>query len=255
MTNRGKFHTGAEYVRVITAGASDRRYRAAFQRLALKLTPPGAALFDFGSGPGLDARFYAEHGHRVFAYDIDAHMLEYLSGYCHDFIASGAVTLLGGGYREFLAGAAPREGLRVELVTSNFAPLNLIADLPELFAKFDALTSATGAVLASVLSPYSARDWHCGWWWRNAGRLLRDGRYAVPGAQGLIWRRRLADYARHCEPFFTLEEVFPGNEFSVRAASRVAWIYLIPCHFMFLLFRKRAARGAAAPARELSRAS
>jgi SAM-dependent methyltransferase len=252
MTDRSKLHTGAEYVRAITARASDRRCREAFQRLALKLTPPGAALFDFGSGPGIDARFYAEHGHKVFAYDIDARMVEYMSGYCRDFIATGAVTLLGGGYREFLAGATPCEGSRVELVTSNFAPLSLVADLPELFAKFDALTSATGAVLASVLSPYFAGDLRCGWWWRNAGRLLRHGRYAVPGAQALIWRRRLTDYARHCGPFFTLEEVFPGNEVSVRAASRAAWIHLITCRFMFLLFRKSAAQGAAA--RDFSRA-
>jgi len=46
------------------------------------------------------------------------------------------------------------DGVRgVDLITSNFAPLNLIEDLPELFEKFHALTGPGGRVLASVLSP------------------------------------------------------------------------------------------------------
>jgi len=241
MSDPGKVVAGAEYVRAITTKASDRRYRHAFQRLALRLTAPGEALFDFGSGPGIDARLYAEHGRRVFAYDIDTRMSEYLAGYCHDLIASGAVTLYDGGYREFLANTAPDANPRVQLITANFAPLNLIDDLSELFAKFDVLTTATGAVLASVLSPYFVGDLRYRWWWRNAGRLLRHGHYAVPGAQALIWRRRLADYVRICRPFFNLEEVFAGNDSGVRAAAAGAWLPLTTCRFMFLLFRKGSA--------------
>ena len=240
MKAAGRVVTGAEYVSAITASESDRRYRGEFQRLALELTARGKSVFDFGCGPGIDARFYAEHGLIVSAYDIDARMCEYLAGYCRDFIATAAVTLHGGGYREFLASAAPAEGARVELVTSNFAPLNLIDDLRELFAKFAALTSPTGAVLASVLSPYYAGDLRYLWWWRNLGRLLTEGRYAVRGAQALIWRRRLADFALQCRPHFHLEEVFPGNHTSMRAGARGAWVQLTSCRFMFLLFRKAA---------------
>jgi len=240
--------TGAEYVRAITARASDRRYRQAFQRLALTLTAPGEALFDFGSGPGIDARFYAEHGRRVAAYDIDHNMLDYLAGHCRDFIMSGTLTLSTGGYREFLASAAPGDLWRAELVTANFAPLNLIDDLTELFAKFDALTTPTGAVLASVLSPYFAGDLRYGWWWRNAGRLLRHGRYAVPGAQALIWRRRLADYAHQCAPYFRLEQVFAGTDSG--ASTRCIGLQLTTCRFMFLLFRKTGRAHAAPVMRE-----
>src|SRR5262245_48025164 len=196
MHDAARIVTGAEYVAAISARPSDRRYRREFQSLALSLTAPGESLFDFGSGPGIDARIYAEQGRRVAAYDVDPHMSEYLAVHCRDFIATGAVSLQYGGYREFLASGPPAGGWRAELVTVNFAPLNLIDDLSALFAKFAALTTPTGAVLASVLSPYFAGDLRYGWWWRNAAGLLRDGRYAVPGAQAPIWRRRIVEYER-----------------------------------------------------------
>jgi len=235
---------GGDYTRAITAHASDRRYRREFQALALKLTRPGTTLFDFGAGPGIDARFYAEHGRRVWTYDIDPRMCEYLADYCREFLASGAITPHGGGYREFLARAASVDGAPVELVTSNFAPLNLVDHLRELFAKFATLTTPDGVVLASVLSPYFAGDLCYGWWWRNAARLARHGRYAVPGAQALIWRRRLADFAAECGPYFRLEEVFPGTGTRVSADARTAGLRLFTCRFMFLLFRKRATAAA-----------
>jgi SAM-dependent methyltransferase len=236
MDDAARIVAGAEYVRAITAKASDRRYRRAFQSLALRLTAPGEALFDFGSGPGIDARLYAEHRRRVWAYDIDPHMSEYLTSHCHDFIVAGSVRLQQRSYREFLSSAAPPEAWRAELITANFAPLNLIDDLNELFAKFAALTTPAGAVLASVLSPYFAGDLRYPWWWRNAAGLLSHGRYAVPGAQALIWRRRLADYARECAPYFHLEKVYAGTD--SRPCTRPVWLHLTTCRFAFLLFRK-----------------
>ena len=231
--------SGAEYARAITANESDRRYRQAFQRLALSLVPSGGQVLDFGSGPGIDARFYAEHGLRVLAFDVDARMNAHCAEHCRDLIASGAVTLQRAQYREFLA--AGTRGSAV-LVTANFAPLNLVSDLRELFARFAALTVSDGAVLASVLSPYFAGDLRYGWWWRNAGRLLRDGRYAVPGAEGPIWRRRLADFMAAAAPDFRLETLFPGSTRPVRAASPGTWLRLIGCRYVFLLFRKAAPR-------------
>jgi len=228
---------GAEYVRAITARASDRRYREAFQRLALRFAPPGQLLFDFGSGPGIDARFYAAHGRRVAAYDVDPHMNEYFMSHCGDLLAAGSVSLQRGAYPDFLA-SAPAAGARAALVTANFAPLNLIDDLPALFAKFATLTTPAGAVLASVLNPYFAGDLQYRWWWRNLGRLVMEGRYAVPGAQALIWRRRLGEYARACAPDFRLSQVFAGRD--LPACSGAGWLRLGACRFMFLLFRKAA---------------
>src|ERR1700727_1822635 len=113
---------GAEYVEQITSLESDRRARSAFQELVLRIAPPGAALFDFGAGPGIDARFFAERGFSVEAYDFDPKMCDFFADYCRQFIDSGQVTLDRSGYREFLARETLIGGRPAALVISNFAP-------------------------------------------------------------------------------------------------------------------------------------
>ena len=68
-----------EYERAMSASESDRRARSAFQQLVLSIAPAGAALYDFGAGTGIDARFYAEHGFTVGAYDVDPAMREHFA--------------------------------------------------------------------------------------------------------------------------------------------------------------------------------
>lgn len=239
--------TGAAYVEAITSLESDRRVRAAFQDLALRIARPGETIFDFGAGPGLDARFYAERGFTVFAYDVDPKMREFFSVHCRSFIETGQVVLSEGSYREFLAGNGPAER-PADLITSNFAPLNLVHDLRELFARFHALTRPNGRVLASVLSPYWIGDLKCPWWWQNAPRLWRDGYYLVPGPLAHTVRRRLAVYAAQSAPYFTLQRVFRGmagegtgdiRGVDVTRSGRYAWLRLTRCQFMFLLFHRQ----------------
>jgi SAM-dependent methyltransferase len=248
----GEASAGGEYVKQITASESDRRTRAAFQALALSIVPPGGSLFDFGAGTGMDARFYAEQGLTVGAYDVDPKMCEYFSEYCRDLIDAGRVTLDLGTYREFLAGQSLKVGLGVDLVTANFAPLNLIADLRELFAKFHALTGPNGKVLVSVLSPYFVGDMRYGWWWRNAFRLRRQGHYSVQGSHVPIIRRRLAEFARYSAPYFMLTRVLPGlppiwarnsSGVDVSGGTRYTWLCTIRSLFMFLLFEKSTQSG------------
>src|SRR5579863_8954814 len=125
---------GADYDRAITALESDRRARAAFQQLVARIAAPHAALYDFGAGTGIDARVYAERGHTVGAYDVDPGMRQQFAVRCRDLIDAGRITLDTGSYSQFLAGPVNADR-RVDLVTSNFAPLNLIAQLPPLFEK------------------------------------------------------------------------------------------------------------------------
>jgi SAM-dependent methyltransferase len=237
--------TGAEYVTQITRRESDRRARSAFRELVLELAPPGGTLFDFGCGPGLDARFYAERGFSVRAYDADRSMCEFFRRHCGDMIESGRVWLEEGSYPQFLARHRGAAGGEAALVTSNFAPLNLIDELHELFAVFHALTAPGGRVVASVLNPYFLGDSRYRWWWRGLPRLLRSGRYAVPGAQAPIVRRRLADFAAQSAPYFALQGVSPGspgsrlhagNGCSPRHPGRARWLGLSSCRFMFLVF-------------------
>jgi len=238
--------TGAQYVAQLTARESDRRARAAFRGLVLRIAQPGATLFDFGCGPGMDARFYAERGFQVQAYDVDPEQCNYFASECHDLIETRRVTLERGSYEAFLE--RDRSGGAVDLVTANFAPLNLIEDLHELFAAFHELTAPGGSVLASVLSPYFVGDLRYPWWWRNLRALTRSGHYSVPGAQAPICRRRLADFAAQSVPYFDLAEVFPGlparrvrevEGLPVGSGMRRAWLRLAACRFMFLLFTRR----------------
>lgn len=239
--------TGAGYVESISRHRSDRHARAAFQSLALRLVAPGALLFDFGAGPGTDAKCYARHGVRVGAYDPDPQMCAYFGAACRAEIEAGLVALHAGPYEEFLAADSLRYGRDVALVTANFAPLNLIADLGPLFRRLHAMTAVDGRVLASVLSPWFIGDLGYGWWWRNLGRLRREGCFEVVGRHATIVRRSPACFAAQAAPYFTLAGVWPARRHvrvpapaepaTVRTGRR--WQMLLATRrFMFLLFEK-----------------
>src|ERR1700722_17393888 len=161
---------GAEYVSQITAQESDRRTRSAFRDLVLSIAPPGAKLFDFGAGPGIDARFFAERGFTIDAYDVDPRMREFFTDHCRDPIESGRVRLDGSPYRDFLKHSPADNRGRADMVIANFAPLNLVDDLRELFVKFHALTGPQGKILVNVLNPCFIGDMRSLAWWRGAPR-------------------------------------------------------------------------------------
>lgn len=243
-------HAGAEYVRAMQQDESDRRARETFQSLALAQVPPGGTIFDFGAGAGIDAQFLAARGLSVRVYDNDPCMRRYLAQACRDAIEAGRIIPETGGYAEFLARPPDLDAPGADLVIANFAPLNLIEDLPALFARLHALTVPGGRLLASVLSPYYLDDLRYGWRWRGMIGQWRTGRLIVPGARGKIIRRRVAVLAAECAPWFRLERVFrglpPRNAEEAAGidwarSSRTAWLRLTRCRFMFLLFRSEPA--------------
>jgi SAM-dependent methyltransferase len=238
---------GAEYVSQINAQESDRRTRTTFRDLVLSMAPPGAKLFDFGAGPGIDARFFAERGFTVDAYDVDPRMREFFADHCRELIDAGRVTLDGSAYREFLSRRAEDGRRRADLVISNFAPLNLVDDLRALFGKFHALTGPKGKVLASVLSPCFIGDMRSRLWWRGAPRLWRDGELFLPGPQAPYYRRLLRNFRTVSAPHFRVSRVFRGlpgspgghsNGIDLERDGRFAWLHFARCRYMFLLFEK-----------------
>jgi SAM-dependent methyltransferase len=227
---------GAEYVSQITAQEPDRRTRSAFRDLVLQLAPAGAKLFDFGAGPGIDARFFAERGFTIDAYDVDPRMRDFFANHCRDLIDSGSVTLDGRAYREFLAGATAGSGRPADLVISNFAPLNLIDDLRELFGKFNTLTGPTGKILASVLNPWFIGELRARMWWRDAPRLWRDGEVFLPGPQAPHYRRLLRHYRAASAPHFRMSRAFP--DIDPQRDERSGWLRIAGSRYLFLLFEK-----------------
>jgi SAM-dependent methyltransferase len=214
---------GAQYVRQITAQESDRSTRSAFQELVLSMAPSGAVLFDFGAGPGIDARFFAEQGFTIDAYEVDPRMREFFVNHCRDLIDLGRVRLDDSAYRDFLTRKPAENTRRADLVISNFAPLNLVDDLRELFAKFHALTAPGGKVLANVLNPCFIGDMRFLAWWRSAPRLWRDGELFLPGPLAPHYRRLLSNFRAASTPHFRLSRVFRGLPLG---------------RYMFLLFEK-----------------
>lgn len=236
---------GAQYVRQMTANESDRNVRSAFRELVLSIAPPGAALFDFGAGPGVDARFFAERGFTVDGYDVDPRMRDFFTDHCRELIDSGRVALDGSAYRDFLTHRPADSQRRADLVISNFAPLNLVDDLRELFLKFHTLTAPGGKVLASVLSPWFIGDLRGRLWWRGAPRLWRDGELFLPGPQAPHYRRLLSHFRSVCAPHFQLSRVFRGMKPSADNRSNgvdpthgFAWLHAARCRYVFLLFEK-----------------
>src|SRR5215469_6446335 len=203
---------GEEYVAAITTHESDRAARRAFQDLVLRIATPGSCIFDFGAGPGIDAQFYAERGLKVIAYDHDARMRASFLRRCQSEIERGQVRLVEAEYPEFLRQLARALGRQydIELVTCNFAPLNLVEDLPGLFGALHQLTGPRGKVIASVLNPWYVGDMRRTWWWAARLAYMRRGRFTTPGPTGDVIRRSSTDFAAQAARFFTLDMVLPG---------------------------------------------
>jgi len=215
--------TGEPYVAAMSAERSDQVARADFVELALKLVPAGGRIFDFGSGPGLDARAYAEGGHEVHAFDVDADMCASFRRTCAAGVAGDRIHLIQSSFESFLAESQALVP-PVDLITANFAPLNLVPEPAPLFRKFHSMLNDNGRVLASLLNPFHGGDLRYGWWWRGLPALLLRGRFAVQGSQAPVTRWLPARLAREAEPLFSLESiVMPGVRCEADDALRIAY--------------------------------
>jgi SAM-dependent methyltransferase len=229
---------GEEYVVALTEKSSDRRARAAFLAHATQGLAPGATIFDFGCGPGLDAQYYATHGFGVRAYDVDERMCDSFERRCAGWIAGGRVRLMRGAYPAFLDSDFAHGA--IDLVTANFAPLNVIADLSALFAKFHALTRPGGRVLASLLNPSCVGDMRYGWWWKNRARYRREGSYAVRGPIYDLRRYSTGALANLASPHFALRAVHRGLPTGAWLRSPLlASLALHTSRFLFFEFARR----------------
>jgi SAM-dependent methyltransferase len=221
---------GERYVAAITARDADLRARAAFLELAQTLAAPGSNILDFGAGPGLDAKHYAQRGFRVLTYDVDPQMCDHLLAHCRDEISRNQVVPCKGQHREWFQSVRELAGgTSIDLITANFAPFNLIDEPRRYFAEFYQLVGERGKLLLSVLNPYFFGDIQYRWWWRNAIRMLRRGEYSVAGGRGPIYRRSPQRFKYLAEPYFTLRSVMGGLP---------RWPSLASSQYLFLVFDK-----------------
>lgn len=238
--------TGAAYVEAMNRDPTDREYRRAFQHLVRSLVPPHGSVFDFGSGPGIDAKCYAGAGLRVGAYDVDASMCEYFTRYCAAEIAAGSVRLHTGSYADFLRSAGMPDRNGVDLITANFAPLNLVAELPPLFAKFAAMLNTDGNLLVSVLNPFFHELLKSRRWWAGLPRLILSGSYTVP-LHGVIPVTRWLPgrLVQQAAPFFRLTAMYAPRTTPteqplprVRLSAPGDWPRIAATQFLFLQLQR-----------------
>lgn len=230
---------GDEYFAAMALHESDRRARAAFLDLVSNFLQPGDIIFDFGCGPGIDAKFYAQGGFRVFAFDVDARMRESMARYCEGEIASGKVVLLAAAsYSDFLDSGGEPVNPRADIVTANFAPVNLVDDPHRLFEKFHEITKPHAKALISVLNPYYVGDMRYSWWWKHSVAFMLRGYYAVTNGQTNVYRRSPRQLEVAAAPFFELKSVSRGLPGKTYRNWPSRWYALISSQYLFLHFER-----------------
>lgn len=228
---------GQAYIAAISRRRADLQARTAFVAMAKTLCKPGACIFDFGAGPGLDAKQYALMGFRVLTYDVDPEMCQCLLAHCGEEIARRQIVPCDHLNRPDGATSAGSELTpAVGLITANFAPFNLLEEPAAEFRKLHGLLAADGKLLISILNPYFVGDLKYGWWWRNALRLLRCGEYAVAGGNGPIFRRSPARFRHLGEPYFSLRRVMRGLPGDAYRHGFLRWPALASSQYLFLVF-------------------
>jgi hypothetical protein len=101
-------------------------------------------------------------------------MVEQLRGRCQAEIAAGAVTPYSMSYPAFLENLTTWPAIGA--VTANFAVLNSIRDLRQLFEAFHAHLTPSGWLIASLLNPLHWSKIKTRGWWRDALRAPRGPR-------------------------------------------------------------------------------
>jgi len=230
---------GEAYIAEMQVKASDRHARRAFQDLALQIALPGSCIFDFGAGPGVDAKLYAAQSRRVLAYDADPRMCSAFGRHCDTEIAAQQVVLYQGPYPEFLQEQVRKISRThsVGLVTANFAPLNLIDNPKALFAALHVLTAPGAVLLASVLNPNFLGDLDQRWWWKSRWTYWRRGYFCVHGAAGDVFRRSHHELAAQAAPYFSLQSVHALPV--TRPSSQISPGTSLLSRFLFLQFARR----------------
>ena len=247
--------SAAQYDAQLTSNRYDVLARAAFRDLVARYVPKGSTLLDFGCGTGLDALQYAQQGYQVLAYDTSRSMMAGLKRRCTARIAAGEVIPYFMDYPRFLDTFPQRPAPHA--VVSNFAVLNLIADLEPLFDSFARHLAPPGWVIFSVLNPIHWSKVKMPEWWRGLLRTRSGSRifstqphtsylHFLPGLLRaapqfhLVGRANAGKLVRYDSTIPSRERQWWGQT-GVRPVDRVLWhspAYKLLGHFLFLVLRR-----------------
>ncbi|HZS60162.1 MAG TPA: class I SAM-dependent methyltransferase [Gemmatimonadaceae bacterium] len=192
------------YDAVMEGDPHNARVRDAFRTLVASMVPAAGRLLDFGCGTGVDARWYAARGYPVVAYDPARRMIAQASTRCAREIMAGQIEAVTFPFAEFPHALPAHAGF--DAIVTNFAVLNLLSDLRELFEGFARVVVPGGLVIANVLSPVHWRDLRYGWWWRGLLGSVGTGTLSVRWPETSTHRHFMPTIARAAAPAFTVVE-------------------------------------------------
>jgi hypothetical protein len=130
-------------------------------------------------------------------------MLRCAADVCAREIAAGSVRAVHGSYADSLG--TELFGSTFDAIVANFAVLNLVENLAELFRALDRLVAPPGAIIVSILNVLHWRDLRYAWWWSNLARLTACGGYTIKAQSAPeVHRFTLARLQRAAAPTFRI---------------------------------------------------
>jgi SAM-dependent methyltransferase len=199
------YDTQAERYDAVMAGDPENaRVRSAFHDLVAATVPARARLLDFGCGTGVDARWYASRGYSVVAYDPARRMIARTASLCAHEIMDGRIVPVSFPFTEFPHALPPHAGF--DVVTANFAVLNLLGDVRGVFDAMGRVLVAGGVVLANVLNPFHWRGLHHLWWWRSLATSVGTGTLSDRRPETSTHRHLISTIVHAAAPTLTLGE-------------------------------------------------
>jgi SAM-dependent methyltransferase len=190
------------YDAVMEGDPHNAQIRDAFRALVASTVPAAGRMLDFGCGTGVDARWYAVRGYPVVAYDPARRMIAQVSTRCAREIMARQIVPATFPFAEFPHALPAHAGF--DAIVANFAVLNLLADLREVFDGFARVLVPGGVVIANVLNPFYWRDLRYGWWWRSLLTSVGTGTLSVRWPETSTHRHRMSTIARAAAPGFTV---------------------------------------------------
>jgi len=183
----------AAYHRSNEANGTLREMRARVRRTLAAFAPAGSHILDLGCGPGSDAAYLADKGHRVTAIDWSPAMVEEARRRVAEAGLVRRVDVLNIGIHE-IDRLAPVDVL-FDAAYSNFGPLNCVVDLPAAARLIAARLRPGGVLVASVIGrvcPWEIALYVARGNVSRAAIRFRRGLVPVPLAGRTVWTRYFA---------------------------------------------------------------
>jgi SAM-dependent methyltransferase len=203
------YHNGVAeaYDQIMDDDPANKVIRQKVREKLCGLLPSGRVL-DFGGGTGLDMEWLVSHGYEVLFCEPSAAMREKAIHYNNTILRSDKITFLDDAVTDFIKWERhPPFSQKVDIVLSNFGPLNYIPDITLLFKNLARVIRPGGHMVLLVLQ------------FDFKKRLKSHRRNAITS---LLFRRPFVMYIPHKE---YLQTVFVHSEKEIKKASAAYFIY------------------------------